>query len=55
MMEVNRPGQDFASAMAANGVIIGRVWQAWPTKVRVTVGSRDDMAAFQKAFDKAWS
>ncbi|HUA63575.1 MAG TPA: pyridoxal phosphate-dependent aminotransferase [Verrucomicrobiae bacterium] len=55
MMEVNRPGQEFAATMASNGVIIGRVWPAWPTKVRVTVGSREDMAAFQKAFDKSWS
>jgi len=55
MMEVGRPGNEFASAMASNGVIIGRVWQAWPTKVRVTVGSSEDMAAFKRAFDKVWS
>ena len=55
MMEVNRPGNEFAQAMAAQKVIIGRIWQAWPTKVRVTVGSAEDMAKFKAAFDKAWA
>src|SRR5262245_30834274 len=32
MMEVKRSGSEFASAMAAQKVIIGRIWQAWPTK-----------------------
>ena len=38
----------------AQKVIIGRVWQAWPTKVRVTVGSQEDMARFKAAFKKVW-
>ena len=53
-MEVNRPGGEFAQAMTAQKVIIGRVWQAWPTKVRVTVGSQEDMARFKAAFEKVW-
>jgi histidinol-phosphate aminotransferase len=52
MMEVNRPGTEFAQAMAANKVIIGRVWQAWPTKVRVTVGTQAEMLKFQAAVSK---
>ena len=55
MMEVKRPGAEFAQAMAARKVIIGRIWQAWPTKVRVTIGSTDDMAKFQAAFEKVWA
>jgi len=55
MMEVKRPGGEFAQAMAANKVIIGRVWPVWPTKVRVTVGSKDEMAKFKTAFEKAWA
>lgn len=55
MMEVNRPGEEFAGAMAANKVIIGRIWPVWPTKVRVTVGSQEDMAKFKTAFEKAWT
>jgi histidinol-phosphate aminotransferase len=41
--------------MAKNGVVIGRVWDAWPTKVRVTVGTRDEMSKFQSAFEKVYS
>lgn len=52
MMEVNRPGTEFAQAMAANKVIIGRVWPAWPTKVRVTVGTQSEMLKFQAAVSK---
>jgi len=52
MMEVNRPGMDFAKDMAANKVIIGRVWPVWPTKVRVTIGTQDEMNKFKAAVDK---
>lgn len=52
MMEVNRPGMDFARAMADNKVIIGRVWPVWPTKVRVTVGTQEEMNKFKDAVDK---
>jgi histidinol-phosphate aminotransferase len=52
MMEVKRPGQDFAKDMADQKVIIGRIWPVWPTKVRVTVGSAEDMKAFQRAVAK---
>jgi len=55
MMEVKRPGGEFAQAMAANKVVIGRVWPVWPTKVRVTVGTKDEMAKFKIAFEKAWA
>src|SRR6185369_8759677 len=49
MMEVNRPGTEFAQALAAQKVIIGRVWPAWPTKVRVTVGTQAEMDKFTAA------
>ncbi|MEO8595222.1 MAG: pyridoxal phosphate-dependent aminotransferase [Candidatus Solibacter sp.] len=52
MMEVNRPGADFAQAIAAEKVIIGRVWPAWPTKVRVTVGTQAEMDKFTAAVTK---
>ena len=52
MMEVNRPGTEFAQAMAAQKVIIGRVWPAWPTKVRVTVGTQAEMDKFTAAVSK---
>jgi histidinol-phosphate aminotransferase len=52
MMEVNRPGTEFAQALAAQKVIIGRVWPAWPTKVRVTVGTQEEMDKFTAAVSK---
>jgi histidinol-phosphate/aromatic aminotransferase/cobyric acid decarboxylase-like protein len=32
--------------------MIGRIWKAWPTKVRVTVGTAEEMAKFQAAVSK---
>ena len=55
MMEVNRPGAEFAKAMAAQKVLIGRIWPAWPTKVRVSIGTQADMNAFKAAVDKVWT
>ena len=52
MMEVGRPGAEFAKAMTEQKVIIGRVWPAWPTKVRVTIGTHEEMAKFMAAVDK---
>lgn len=52
MMEVGRPGGEFARAMADNKVIIGRVWPAWPTKVRITIGTQDEMNKFKAAYTK---
>jgi histidinol-phosphate aminotransferase len=50
MLETNRPGKQIMAAMAAKDIYIGRIWPAWPTQVRITVGTRDEMLAFQKAF-----
>jgi hypothetical protein len=36
--------------MQAKKVYIGRVWPVWPTYVRITVGTAQDMRAFQTAF-----
>jgi histidinol-phosphate aminotransferase len=55
MMEVNRPGTEFAQGMANEKVIIGRVWAAWPTKARVTVGTQAEMDKFMAACDKVYS
>lgn len=55
MMEVHRPGADFARGMADQKVYIGRVWPAWPTKVRVTIGTQEEMLKFQAAVEKVYS
>jgi histidinol-phosphate aminotransferase len=52
MVDVNRPGRDFQHDMLAEKVAIGRTWAALPTYVRVTVGTKDEMAKFQTAFVK---
>ncbi len=52
MVDVKRPGGEFQQAMLDENVMIGRTWTALPTYVRVTVGTRDEMARFQAAFVK---
>ena len=52
MVDVKRPGAQFASAMRQENVAIGRTWAAMPTFVRVTVGTKDEMSKFQSAFVK---
>jgi histidinol-phosphate aminotransferase len=55
MMEVRQQGTDFAKAMADQKIIIGRVWPVWPTKVRVTVGTAEEMSKFNQAVGKIMS
>jgi histidinol-phosphate/aromatic aminotransferase/cobyric acid decarboxylase-like protein len=52
MMEVKRPGTEFTKLMADQKILIGRVWPAWPTKVRVTVGTQEEMNKFMAAVTK---
>jgi histidinol-phosphate aminotransferase len=55
MVNVNRPGKEVIAAMAKKDIYIGRAWEAWPTYVRITVGTQAEMAAFQKAFKEVMS
>jgi histidinol-phosphate aminotransferase len=52
MVDTKRPGGEFQSAMLGENVMIGRTWEAMPTYVRVSVGTRGEMARFQSAFVK---
>jgi histidinol-phosphate aminotransferase len=52
MLEVNRPGKEMADAMIKEKILIGRTWPVWPTKVRITIGSADEMKRFQAALLK---
>ena len=52
VVDVQRDGNAFAKAMGDNGVVIGRSWPIWPQRVRVTVGTEEEMAAFRQAFAK---
>jgi histidinol-phosphate aminotransferase len=55
MMNAKRNGKEFGLDMAKEKVYIGRPWPVWPDWVRVTVGSKDDMAKFKAAFTKVYS
>lgn len=52
MVDVKRPGQEVRDAMAKENVMIGRIWPIMPTWVRITVGTQEEMAKFQSAFQK---
>ena len=52
MVDTKRPGQEVRDAVAKENVMIGRVWPVMPTWVRITVGTQDEMAKFQVAFQK---
>jgi histidinol-phosphate/aromatic aminotransferase/cobyric acid decarboxylase-like protein len=52
MVDVKRPGNDAVLAMRREKIYIGRVWQAWPNWVRVTIGTQDEMNKFKTAFSK---
>ena len=52
MVDVKQKGENIVMAMRKEKVYIGRTWPAWPTYVRVTVGTSDEMKKFQAAFLK---
>jgi histidinol-phosphate aminotransferase len=52
MVDTKRPGNDVVMAMRTEKVYIGRVWAAWPTYVRVTIGTQAEMNKFKTAFSK---
>jgi histidinol-phosphate aminotransferase len=49
------PAGKMQSAFRTQSVEIGRSWPIWPNASRVTVGSMDEMAAFNDALDKVWT
>jgi histidinol-phosphate/aromatic aminotransferase/cobyric acid decarboxylase-like protein len=52
MVDTKKPANDVIMAMRKEMVYIGRPWPVWPTSVRVTVGTKDEMAKFKAAFLK---
>jgi histidinol-phosphate/aromatic aminotransferase/cobyric acid decarboxylase-like protein len=52
MVDVKRPGEQVILAMRKEKIYIGRVWPSWPTYVRVTVGTQEEMNKFKTAFLK---
>jgi len=52
MVDVGKPGKQVIEGMAREKVYIGRVWPSWPTYVRVSVGTQEEMNKFKTAFLK---
>lgn len=52
MVDVKQPGNDIVMALRREKVYVGRVWAAWPTYVRVTVGTQEEMNKFKGALLK---
>ena len=52
MVDVKRPGGEIKTAMEKEKVYIGRVWPSWPTYVRVSIGTQEEMNRFKTAFLK---
>jgi histidinol-phosphate aminotransferase len=50
MIDVRRPGREVSSALLKEKVAIGRSWPSMPKHVRVSIGTRDEMAKFRAAF-----
>ncbi|MFZ0319025.1 MAG: pyridoxal phosphate-dependent aminotransferase [Candidatus Sulfotelmatobacter sp.] len=55
LLDTKRPGKEVIDAMAKQNVFIGRVWPIMPSCVRITVGTQDEMALFQSAYQKVMS
>jgi histidinol-phosphate aminotransferase len=52
MVDVKRPGEQTILALRKEKIYIGRVWPSWPTHVRVTIGTAEEMDRFKAAFLK---
>lgn len=53
MIDVKQPAERVIEKLAAQGVLIGRVWKDWPHWVRVTVGNKQEMQRFREVFAAA--
>lgn len=52
MVDVRQPGEGIIMALRREKVYVGRVWSSWPTHVRVTIGTPEEMDKFKAAFLK---
>lgn len=52
MVDVRRPGREVFDALLKEKVVIGRSWPSMPNHVRVSIGTRDEMAKFRAAFGR---
>jgi histidinol-phosphate/aromatic aminotransferase/cobyric acid decarboxylase-like protein len=52
MVDVKRPAGEIKDALAKEKVYVGRVWPVWPTHLRISVGTPEEMNKFKAAFLK---
>ncbi|AZF23272.1 pyridoxal phosphate-dependent aminotransferase [Pseudomonas sp. R3-52-08] len=50
MIDVKQPAEQVVARLAAQNVLVGRVWKDWPQWVRVTVGNKQQMQRFREVF-----
>jgi len=50
LVDVHRPGYQVFAALIKEKVAIGRTWPSMPNHVRISIGTRDEMAKFRTAF-----
>jgi histidinol-phosphate/aromatic aminotransferase/cobyric acid decarboxylase-like protein len=55
MANVHKPGDEVIQALRKEKIYIGRVWSSWPTHVRVSIGTQEEMDKFKTAFLKVMS
>jgi histidinol-phosphate aminotransferase len=55
MLDAKMPARRLINAMKKEKIYIGRVWPAWPTHSRITVGTKEEMAKFKTALLKVMS
>src|SRR5215467_10753314 len=52
MVDTKRPANDVITALRTEKVYVGRPWPIWPTHVRVSVGTQEEMNKFKAAYLK---
>jgi histidinol-phosphate aminotransferase len=52
LLDTKHPAKEVIAAMAQQNVVIGRVWPVMPSYSRVTIGTSEEMALFQQAWQK---
>ncbi|NVZ72456.1 pyoverdine biosynthesis transaminase PtaA [Pseudomonas costantinii] len=50
MIDVKQSAEQVIKRLAAQNVMVGRVWKNWPQWVRVTVGTQQEMQRFREVF-----
>ncbi len=55
MIDTGRDGKEVIAAMKERNIYIGRTWPVWPSYVRVSVGTPEEMRKFETAFHEVMS